>query len=100
MSKQDEWGYTHINLNMIRDGKKIFNTELISYKYSENDGYSYMNHGAQRKIIIDIDKMVDTKLLEVLIEKIYFPDNIVKIFKDMILKNRIISGEYSDEKYW
>lgn len=87
----DKYGYKTLFFSI--NGKDI---ELISYHYIENDTYSYIRRGGERRISIEFSNYVTCDLLKFVIDKLNPSKGIKNILQKMIDADKIESGEYWD----
>lgn len=102
MTAKDKWGYTFIyetdDKDIIESPKKITDkAPLITYYYSENDGWAHERRRPEREIILEIDnKVVTLDKLKLIMIKILFPKGIETELKRMIKSKNIQSISFSD----
>ncbi|HPP94524.1 MAG TPA: hypothetical protein PKX79_03975 [Spirochaetota bacterium] len=102
MTAKDKWGYTFIyetdDKDIIESQKKITGkTTLITYYYSENDGWSHERRGPEREVILEINnKAVTSDKLKLIMTKIPFPKGIETELKKMIKSKNIQSISFPD----
>jgi hypothetical protein len=74
----------------IVDQKQGTMQPLISIYYSENDGENYNRSGAERKIVIDIDKSVTINDIQHLLSFPLFIDEVKTKLEEMVRSNNIV----------
>jgi len=97
MTAKDKWGYSFIyetdDKDFIESPKKITGkTPLITYYYSENNGFAHERQGPERKIVLEINnKVVTADIVKLIMIKIPFPKGIKSELKKMIKSKNIQS---------
>ena len=69
MTADDHWGHTYIDPRGKVFSEKDYPANwVIHYHFSENDGWTYMRHGPQRRILLRISPYTDFSEAEGAIE--------------------------------
>lgn len=93
---KDVYGHTYIYENGEESPKPQGGLELIlSYYYVENEGWSFLKRGAERRIEIHFPKRVNPQKVRQFLEKHKNEDEEVYIvINELMKKNRLVSGCY------
>jgi hypothetical protein len=68
MTASDEYGHTYMRRNAINEYRDPPKDWIIHYWFSENDGWTFQNRGAERRIRIEIAPNVKWKTVRTMID--------------------------------
>jgi len=94
MTARDKYGNTYIYSAGVISEKPLDRRRLlVSYFYSENDGWSFMHNGPNRKLQVKIGRNADSCGLEEILKNKSIDNRVKKAIKHMI-KNGMSSIYY------
>ena len=99
MTAKDRWGHVFLYEDGTHSGKpsKKGKKIVVSFCYVENDGWTFMNSGANRKISLGVHSSVDQSELMEMIEESEIGEGEKAEFRKLYEAGNLKTGEYRDE---